>query len=441
MQTTEADQTQSPPPQSGEALGGQITDRAFRRSLPAGVVVMVFLTLLASGANYASNVIFARLLNPAGFGELTALLALAVIVAVPTGAAQTVIAERVAVHSANGRSDQIRYLVRHALAHFAVIGFVVCAIYVVCIPLVFKGLGLRHWGPAAALAPVIGLGFVFPLALGLLQGLDRFVAYGLMMLAISLSSIVFGVPWVEAGGGAGGAIGGRAVGMLVVLLTTFVLLRKLILPRGQGALRSGLRRKPGTEAISASAAFVAFAVISNLDIVLAKLFLPADEVGIYAAIATVGKVVTFLPAAVAVVMVPNAARARQESGSSDRVLRLAGLLVVGTALIAAVPAALAPHLVVSLMFGGDYTAAADGILPIVVAGAGLAMMYLLVVYAVAIRDSGWWRLLIGGVAAQIAGIALFHGSPTQVAVVQAAVVLGVLVVNENWAHSIVRPRR
>jgi O-antigen/teichoic acid export membrane protein len=441
MRTKEAIKPASAPSSEAPIRRDADAPPALVRKFSAGVAVMVFLTLLASCANYASNVIFARLLDPTGFGELTSLLALAVIVAVPTGAAQTVIAERVAVYNSRRDTDTIRYLVRHALAHFAVIGLVVGTVYVACIPLVFEGLGLEHWGPAAALAPVIGLGFVFPLALGLLQGLDRFVAYGLMLLAISLSSIVFGVPWVEAGGGPGGAIGGRAVGMLIVLLTTLILLRKLILPRGRGAARSGLRRKPGTEAVSASAAFVAFAVISNLDIVLAKLFLDGPEVGIYAAIATVGKVVTFLPAAVAVVMVPNAARLQHATGSSARVLRLAGLLVAATAVIAAVPAALAPDLVVDLMFGGDYEAAADGIFPIVVAGTGLALMYLLVVYAVAIRDRNWWKLLIGGVATQVIGVSLFHGSPAEIATVQATTVIGVLLVNEYYAHSIVRPWR
>ena len=50
---------------------------------------MVGLTLLASVTNYGSNLIFGRLLTPASFGDLTALLALALIAATPTIAAQT----------------------------------------------------------------------------------------------------------------------------------------------------------------------------------------------------------------------------------------------------------------------------------------------------------------------------------------------------------------
>ena len=123
--------------------------------------------------------------------------------------------------------------------------------------------------------------------------------------------------------------------------------------------------------------------------------------GLYAALATVAKVVIFLPGAVAVVMVPNAARARHSPEASRRVLRLAALLVLATTLVAAIPAALAPELVVRVMFGSDYVNASDGVLPIVGAGAGLALLYLLVTYAVAIDDRRWTLLLLAGVVAQI----------------------------------------
>ncbi|HTC73645.1 MAG TPA: hypothetical protein VK655_12220, partial [Solirubrobacteraceae bacterium] len=61
--------------------------------LGRATTVMVGLTLMASATNYASNIIFSRLLSPASYGDLTALIAFSVIAAVPTGAAQTVVAE------------------------------------------------------------------------------------------------------------------------------------------------------------------------------------------------------------------------------------------------------------------------------------------------------------------------------------------------------------
>lgn len=407
-----------------------------------GVSALAALSFVASALNYASSLIFSRVLDPVGFGELTSLMALAVLIGVPTGAAQTVVAERVAYHRGAGRMDNARYLVRHAGAHVATVAAVVTLVYILCIPLVVEVMNLRVPGPAIALSAVIFFGFISPFALGVLQGLDRFVAYGLLLVMISLARIVFGVGWVllAPSGGSGGALAGQAIGMIGVILMSAWMLRDVLIKRGSGAATRGIKRKPDVRAVSASAAFVAFAVISNLDLLMAKLFLSGHEAGIYAAVATVGKIVTFLPAAIAVAMVPNAARAVHSEGDSRRVLRLSAGLVLATAALAAIPMMIAPELVVSIMFGGDYDAAAAGLIPIVLAGAALAMLNLLVVYSVAMRDQRWPVLLLAGVAVQVIGISLFHSSPTDIAIVQAVATITVLALNEVFSHSLL-PRR
>ncbi|MGH2713122.1 MAG: lipopolysaccharide biosynthesis protein [Thermoleophilaceae bacterium] len=411
-----------------------------RRTMTRGASVMVVLTLAASVVNYASNVVFSRLLTTEEFGDFTAVLAFAVIAAVPTAAAQTMIAQRVARNFAEGQVDQMRWFVRHALGHVAMVAAMAGILYALTLPLVIELLRIRAPGPAIALLPLIVLTFILPVALGVLQGMDRFVAFGVMTLAIALARIGFGVPWAAAGGGSGGAVGGQAIGLFVVLAGAAWILRAQLMPRGSGAATSGMRRPPTSAALSASAAFIAFAVISNLDVVLAKLFLGSHESGLYAALVTLEKIVIFLPGAVAVVMVPNAARARHSSDESRRVLRIAALLTIVTALVAAVPAAVAPEFVLELMFGSKYLDAADGVLPIVCAGAGLALLFLLVTYVVAIDDRRWTWIVAFGVALQVVGIAAFHDAVAQVATVQAVVVIVILVLNEAMFHSLLRPR-
>lgn len=401
---------------------------------------MFALTLLASAINYGSSVVFSRILTPASFGDFTALLALAVVLAVPTAAGQTVIAARVAAHVAAGRHEQMRYLTRHALAHVTVLGLAAATIYVLLIPVIAQVLNLQTIGPAIALSPLIGLAFVQPIVLGLLQGMDRYLAFGGMLLTLAVLRTLVGVPAALVTGGAGGAIAGQALAMLAGLALGAWLLRGSLIRRGTGAATSGLRRKPNVRTVSASAAFVAFAVLSNVDVLLAKLFLNPTDVGLYAALLTLGKFVTFLPASIAVVMVPSAARARDSAGATNRVLRISALLVAGSTLMAALPAALAPDLTIRLLFGTEYLRATPGVLPIVIAGAGLAMLYLLVVYSVAIEDRRWVVLLVCGTFLQAVGIAAFHDSPAQVATVQAAVVLVLLLANEAAFHSLLRPR-
>jgi O-antigen/teichoic acid export membrane protein len=400
-----------------------------------GVLVLSTLTIAASAVNYGSNLAFARVLTPASYGDLTSLLALFMVVVVPFTAAQTRIATRVAAFAAAGRPDRIRSAVRQALAHLTVIAVIATLLYCAAIPLITSVFHLQAIGPAIALAALVFVGFLFPTLQGVLQGLERWAAFGLVGLAVAVSRLAFGIPWAASGGGAGGAIGGQALGMLVCLAGVLWLLRDQLRGGDRTGAQAGVRR-PDAAGIAAGAAFVFFAVIANCDVVLAKIFLSPGAAGQYAALATIGKLVFFLPATVSVIVVPNASRAGSSRAGRRRVLRTAALMVAGVSLVAIIPAAVAPDLLIRIMFGTRYLSSAAGVLPIVLAGAGLALLYLLVTFTVAIEDSRWMWLLALGVGLQVALIGLLHGSATQVAVAQAIVVAVLLVLNEARFHSL-----
>jgi hypothetical protein len=97
-----------------------------------------------------------------------------------------------------------------------------------------------------------------------------------------------------------------------------------------------------------------------------------------------------------------------------------------------VPAIFAPGLVVRVMFGGGYEAAEDGVLPAVLAGAGLSLLLLLATYSVAIRDRRWVVLLVGGVTLQATTFVLLHASAVQMAWAQAGVIVAILLANESF---------
>lgn len=404
------------------------------------MALLVMLGTAANVINYVSSLVFSRLLEPVGFGELTSLLALSVVIAVPLGAAQTVVAERVAVARAAGDDARLRYLIRYALGHVAAVAAVVGLAYVAAIPLLVNVLDIREPGPAIALAPLLMISFINPVTTGVLQGLERFGALGVLLFATAASRLVFGVPWVMAGGGAGGAIAGQALGLAVVTGAVLWGSRKWVDPRGGGVARRGMRRKLNLHAVSASGAFIGFALLSNLDVLLARVFLDNHDAGIYAAIATVAKVVLFLPAAISVIMVPSAARHHASTGSGLAVLRRSAALVAAAAVVCLVPAIAVPGLIVEVMFGPGYEEAVPGVLPAVIAGAGLALLYLLATYSVAVRDVRWVVLLIAGIVVQVLAIVLVHGSPVQLAWAQAVVVLIVIAANESLFRAIVGRR-
>lgn len=412
--------------------------------VPVGAtLMMIVLTFAASAVNYGSNLVFSRVLDPAGYGDFTALIALTVIVAVPSGAAQTVVAARIAELGASGDRSAVAYLIRHASAHVLVYATVLGIVYLAAIPLLVSALGLQSTGTAIALAPMLILSFFTPVAFGILQGLERYVTLGLVMLWIALSRILFGVPWALShfGHGPGGAFLGMAVGNFTALAIVWWVVRHQRAPAGRGAARAGLRRRVDAQTLAAGGAFMGFAFLSNFDVILAKLFLGGHASGEYGALATIEKIVVFLPGAVALLMVPMAAKARTGVGSSRQVLRVSALVVVAATICVALPAVVAPRFVMRLMFGHKYLDASAGVAPIALAGLGLALLYLLVVYTVAISDRQWTRLLLGGMVLQVVLISAYHGSPVRVATAQAVTVWLVLLINEVRFHPLVRAGR
>jgi O-antigen/teichoic acid export membrane protein len=402
-------------------------------------IALVVLSSLASVINYGSSLVFSRILTPASFGDLTALLALTVIVAVPTGAAQTVIAARIASLRAQQDQDGIRWYIRHAMAHISMIAAIIGLVYAALIPVVVPLLDLQAIGPALALLPLLCLSFFMPAAFGILQGLERFQALGLVLTIVAIGRVAIGVPWALAdAGGSGGPLIGQAIGNAVALaVIAAVIGQELRMPRGSGAARSGARRRPGRRAMQASGAFIAFAIISNLDVLLAKLLLSPDQSGDYATLATLEKVVMFAPGAVALAMVPSAVRARSASTAhAQAVLRRCAVVVLALAFAVVVPVSVAPATTIRLMFGDDYSGAAGGVIPIALAGAGLAVIYLLVVYTVALSDHRFVAILGLAIAFQVAAIGLLHASAAEVALAQLGVVVAVLAANEIWGSRV-----
>jgi O-antigen/teichoic acid export membrane protein len=140
------------------------------------------------------------------------------------------------------------------------------------------------------------------------------------------------------------------------------------------------------------------------------------------------------------IMVPSAARARLEGRGGEVLRRTARLAALAAALVV-IPSVLAPGLLLDVMFGDDYSDARAGVLPSAVAGAALALLYVVCTYSVTVRDSRWMALLAGGVGLQATLIALFHDSPEQVAQMQALACGLVLLANEVMFHSLLREWR
>jgi O-antigen/teichoic acid export membrane protein len=403
-----------------------------------GALAISSLILVANGINYLTNLLFSHLLSSVGYGELISLLAIYAVLVVPASAAQVVVAKKVASLNAAGRQGEIHELVRYGFGHGAALGLAASALYTLAIPFVILALHLGKPGPAIALIPLVFLAFIQPVQLGLLQGLGWFTKLGMVLVLIALSQMILGGAWVLLGGGAGAAIGGESAGTVIALGLCVYWSRGLIHAGGHGIAHRGFRRKPTTRSATAVMTFTAFALIANADTVLAKVVLTPKQAGIYAAIATVGKVCLFLPTALTYLLVPNLARTQHTKGDLLTPLRRSARWTVLVGLVVAVPLWVFPQFFVDLMFGRRYSAAASGVRPIVLVGIALALILLMCTFTTAIADRRWFLIVVGGIVLQVVGISTIHSSPGAIAWVSLVALLAVLVANEIIGYPLIR---
>jgi O-antigen/teichoic acid export membrane protein len=306
------------------------------RAAPAA---LISLALLGTNAlAYVFTVLAARALTPHLYGELAALLGLALVGAVPATGLQTTAA--LALGGAPGNPGSVvRRL--HTTALFAAV-----CVGVVGVAAIAPVVALLHLPDAAPVGWVVVLLLghtVVGCYEGVLQGSGRYRRLAMVTTTFGVAKLAGGTAGLLLGGSPTAALAGMGIGAA--------------LGAGAGWLgcgRPGLEFGTGPSAratLRASGGLLGFVLLLNLDVLLARHHLPASVAGEYAVASVFAKVAFWLPQGVGVVLLPRLTDAR----SRDRVVRTAVLVVAtvggGLTLVTAVLGAHALRLVGGSAYG------------------------------------------------------------------------------------------
>lgn len=300
-----------------------------------GSTILLIAVMLVNVLNYGYALVLGRTLGPAAYGAYASFVALFLILSLWPLTLQQVAAR----FSATGGSVQ-GVLMPLALKSGIGLGTL---LLVLAVPL-SKVLHL----PAAWL---MGLAALLPLFVltgvlrGEAQGEARFVPFGTNLVIEHLGKIMLTPLTLLLAPGASGAV---LATLAAFPLTTLHLRRK-------GPTRPvapAERRAALNFARPAFANLAAQALIMNSDVLLVRAFLPTREAGIYAAVSIIGRVVFYGAWAVSTAIFPLVAARR--SGNAGQLLWLSlgltGLVSGGVTVVCA----LAPDLIVKLLFGTAY---------------------------------------------------------------------------------------
>ena len=388
-----------------------------------------------NGAGYLYNVACIRYLGPSVYGDVAAILALSALVAVPLGSLQVVLAREIAQVGGMGQAARLlrRWVVRAGIG-----GVAILALGLVLISPIQDALSISS--RTALTVGLIGIvsAVVVAVLYGVLQGALRFRALAVTYAVGGMSRPILVVPALLLGFGAAGAIAANTIGGLVAIVIAGWALRDL----WSGETEASAPPRDTRQMTVMLVGSLAFASLTNTDILLAKYFLDDDAAGVYAAAALVGKAVLFLPAAVVTVLLPKAASRAAVGATSQGILFASAVVTLAVTLGATVLLALVPESLLVQAFGGDFreSTALLGWFGLTMTGAALVNVYLSVYFAE--RDMRFPLLVLAAAAAQVVGISVVNGDARSIVFVTLVSVTTVLVLHELFfPHALARAWR
>lgn len=409
--------------------GSSTTDAVVGRPRPTTAVrggAFLFAAMVVGNAtNYGFTIIAGRVLGPADYGVLTALLALVMLVQLPLGALQMALSREVATHRARGDDGYAAALVQRVTrwGGWATLGLT--AVFMAAIAPLSQLLQIHELGPVA----VTGLTLVPTLAtlilMGDLQGLQRYRALAASTALPSVARLLLFAALVVVGTRLYGALVATAVAAIIALLATAWWARDTLRARVSAVdvdVIAFLRYlAPVALGILAITAF------TNVDLLMVKGRLSSEDAGIFGAASNLAKLAVLLPWAIVGVLFPRVASRRARGLPADDILGRALAVTLGFCLLLFGAYAVLGGTVVHVAFGSEFDEATS-LLPLFAIGMTcFSLANVLVSYELSNGRHGYAVALALCAAIQALLLAVVPASLTHLLWVDAAVGVGALV--------------
>ena len=316
----------------------QTLDASSQRSAVAkGMIFVGAATLIGNGTAYLLSMVSARILDPADFGALGALLGLLVIIATLGISVQALTARRVSTAPAAERKDVEGQAIRLSI-------LVAIAIAIGSLVIAWPVSTLFSIPILAVITGVASLGFVVigSAAMGIAQGREQHVKLSIAFIANSAGRAIGGIIGVVVLQ----SVTGVGFGILIGCAIGAAIAYQLISPK---TLSPKLKDGISIEFGHVAHALIVLFTLTNIDVLLARVFLTEDLSGEYSVGVLLAKIAFFLPNAIIIVLFP-----KMSGGGSHRALYIATGLTAMVGVVITLASVFAGDLVIRILGGSQY---------------------------------------------------------------------------------------
>jgi O-antigen/teichoic acid export membrane protein len=400
------------PPESGARSGALLAGSAF----------------VATGLNYVFLLAAGRILGSDDYGALAALLGLLTVVLLPTGALQLAVSREVSRRIALGDDDGAAGFSRATLRLGLIVTLPLVAVSLAFTIPVREILNIESTGAVALALSGLFVALAFPIAMGVLQGYQRFhavaamyvVPFALRLLLLALAA------W--AGYRLGGAVLAAVAGGIASAVVAVALLRAP-LRRGAGVARPALA--PFLRYLwPVVVGLIGIAVLTNLDLLVVKARF-SDEAGEYAAASAFARVAFFLPATILAVLFPRTAARQARGEDTADILGRTFLVTAAFGGLLALFYAMTGRGLVHTSFGGEFAEGGDYLVPFTISMALFALVNVFVGFHLSRGETRFAWIVAAAVPVQLVVLVLVPNDAR--GVIWADIVVGTLLL---CAHEI-----
>src|SRR5260221_12658400 len=393
-----------------------ITD-FLKNPLLSGSMVMVFGTNLSNFFAYLYHVVFGRLMGPESYGTLAATLAFIGFVSSAVTFFSIVIVKFVSAADAKHKESLLRWFFRKSL----MIGIIIGVLSVAITPWLssFLHIDSKILFLAGPIFLVTLLSLVFK---SHLQGILKFTQFVIILNTEMIGRLVFGFVFVYLGWDVFGAMVGLLISLIVGALLGRLYLKNHVLSKLPEF--SVDAKKIATYSLPILISSFATNSLLSSDVLLIKHFFEPRDAGIYASIATIGKIVFYAAAPLNAVMFPMVSQKHANGEKYMKVFLSSIGLTLAMSLSVLMLFLIIPHFIVGSLYGDRYSDAASNILWYGIFMTFFTLSTLVLNFFLSIGKTKLVYVAFLAAVAQVLGIWFYHDS--LFSVIQISTVVSVL---------------
>ena len=358
--------------------------------------------------NYLFQVTMGRMLPVHTFGEMNALLSIMVIFSVPFASITHYLAKNVSHFCAIGEKKAANDLIIKSYKRVLIAGAIFVIIGAFLPEFIKINLKIDSVIPILLLFLAIFVSMVIPINTGVLQGLLNFQNLSILSAGSGFLRFILCVLSVIGGLGLNGIMAGISTAAALMGYFSFRPIRKHFVFGREPIVQD---KEQVSLILPIVIGNLAFALLTQVDVVLVKYFYPPHDAGIYSAASIIGKTVMYLPGAIVLALFPMVAsnKARDEATLHLILKALAiTLLLSGSG---AIILYLFPGEIVSIFFGNRFISAIPIIGLFAITMLPMAVVMILMNYNIARGKKYFAYVMLICAFIQIIGIINFHDSP------------------------------